>query len=159
MCLWSGGHVGSYGRGVSPGVGWAYETEVVMSVIGSEVGAVVARATSSQWLLRLLLAMIGWLVVMQIALERSLFPPIGLIQAAFLAVPTVLVARRWRHGALTASVFTAVMLLAAVPSLVQDLGDPGNPVTFVWNVVALPLLVALVAVAFGAARASRSAVR
>jgi hypothetical protein len=104
---------------------------------------------------RLLWAMIAWRVVMQIAVERSLFPPIGLIQAAFLAVPAVLLARRRRHAPVVTTVFVGVVLLAAVPYLVKDLGNPGDVVTFVWNVVAAPLLVGLFVASAAAVRASR----
>lgn len=107
--------------------------------------------------LMLLIAGMAWLVVMQAAVERSLFPPIGLVQVALLAVPAVLVARRGRGGLATATGVTGLILLAAVPFLVHDLSRPGDVVTFGWNLVALPLFAALPFVSLRAARARRRA--
>lgn len=100
-----------------------------------------ARTRTDRALLVLITAMAAWLLVMQAVVERSLFPPIGIIQAAWLAVPAVLVARNVRGAAVVATVMTGVVLLAAVPFLAQDLTDLGHPVAFAWNVVALPLVV------------------
>ncbi|HET6910963.1 MAG TPA: hypothetical protein VFH54_16650 [Mycobacteriales bacterium] len=107
----------------------------------------------------LLWAMIGWLVVMQIAVVRSVFPPIGLIQVAFLAVPAVLLARGWRHAHVLAAVFAGVVLLAGVPFLIKDLSEPRDVVKFAWNVVCAPLLVGLFVASIGAARAARRTAR
>lgn len=109
--------------------------------------------------LRLLLAMVGWLVVMQIAVVRALFPPIGLVQAVFLAIPALLLARGWRHAPVLAAVFVSVILAGAVPFLVKDLSEPGNVVSFAWNVVAAPLLVTLWVASLAAVRAVRRAQR
>lgn len=96
---------------------------------------------------------------MQAAVERSLFPPIGIMQAAWLAVPAVLVARNVRGAAVVATVMTGVVLLAAIPFLAQDLTDPGHPVAFAWNVVALPLVVGEFVAAVRAAVAERRSAR
>lgn len=104
---------------------------------------------------RLLLAMIVWLVVMQVAVVRSLFPPIGLIQAVFLAIPAFLLARGWRHAPVLTAVSVTLVLLGAVPFVVKDLGDPADVVTFVWNVVAAPLLVVLWVASLASVRAAR----
>jgi len=96
---------------------------------------------------------IVWLLVMQAAVERSVVPPIGIIQALALAVPVVMIARRVRGGLVTATVITGLILLAGVPHLVSDLSHPREVITFIWNVVALPLFVALPYVALRAALA------
>lgn len=100
-----------------------------------------ARAREDRILLALITAMAGWLLVMQAVVERSLFPPIGIIQAVWLAIPALLVARHVRGASVVATVMTGVVLVAAVPFLAQDLTDFGHPVAFAWNVVALPLVV------------------
>ena len=99
------------------------------------------RTREERTLLALITAMAVWLLVMQAVVERSLFPPIGILQAVWLAVPAVLLARNVRGAAVVATVMTAVVLVAAVPFLAQDLTDLGHPVAFAWNVVALPLVV------------------
>lgn len=127
----------------------------------SELSGVVGRTAGSSGktahlaVQRLLLAMIAWLVVMQLAVVRSLFPPIGLIQAVFLAIPAFLLARGWRHAPVLTAVFVSVVLVGAVPFLVKDLSEPGEVVTFAWNVLAAPLLVALWIASLGAVRAAR----
>ena len=100
-----------------------------------------ARTRADRTLLALLTAMALWLLVMQAVVERSPFPPIGILQAAWLAIPAVLVARNVRGAAVVATVMTAVVLIAAVPFLAQDLTDLGHPVAFAWNVIALPLVI------------------
>lgn len=102
--------------------------------------------------LRLLVAGIVWLLVMQAAVERGVVPPIGIIQALALTVPAVMIARHVRGGLVTATVITGLILLAGVPHLISDLSHPREVITFVWNVVALPLFVALPCVALRAAR-------
>lgn len=109
----------------------------------------------AQLTLRLLLAGMVWLLVMQAAVERSLVPPIGIVQALLLAVPTVMVARRVRGGLVTATAVTGLILLAAVPFLIKDLSRPSDLVTFSWNLVALPLFAALPFVSLRAVRAQR----
>jgi hypothetical protein len=100
-----------------------------------------ARTREDRTLLALVAAMAVWLLVMQAVVERSLFPPIGIIQAAWLTIPAVLVAKNARGAAVVATVMTVVVLIGAVPFLAQDLTDLGHPVAFVWNVIALPLVV------------------
>ena len=112
-----------------------------------------ARTREDRTLLALITAMDVWLLVMQAVVERSLVPPTGIIQAGWLAVPAVLVARNVRGAAVVATVMTGVVLVAAIPFLAQDLTDLGHPVAFAWNVVALPLVVGEFAAAI------RSAVR
>jgi hypothetical protein len=119
----------------------------------------VTRTREDRILLALIIAMAVWLLVMQAVVERSLFPPIGLIQAVWLAVPAVLVARNVRGAAITATVMTGVVLIAAIPFLAQDLTDLGHPVAFAWNVVALPLVVGEFAAAVRAVVARRRSVR
>jgi hypothetical protein len=114
-------------------------------------------AAPTRLILRFLIAGIVWLLVMQAILERSLMPPVGLIQAVLLAIPTVMILRRTRGGLVTATVITALILLAAIPPLISDLSDPGKVVTFVWNVIAAPLFTALPFIAFRAVRRSRKA--
>lgn len=117
-----------------------------------------AAGTRHRVLEAFLLAMMSWLLVMQFAVERSLQPPIGLIQVAFLAIPAVLLLRGRRHAPLLALVFAALTLAGAVPSLVADLGKPDELVQFLWNIVAAPLIVGLVvAAAMATARTYRSA--
>ena len=118
-----------------------------------------ARTREDRTLLALLTAMAVWLLVMQAAVERSLVPPIGIIQAAWLAVPAVLVARNVRGAAVVATVMTGVVLVAAIPFLAQDLTDLGHPVAFAWNVVALPLVVGEFVAAIRAVVARRRSVR
>lgn len=128
--------------------------------VSDAVRRVGADAVAGNGLLgRLLIGMITWLVVMQIVLVRSVYPPIGLIQAAWLTVPLVLLVRGWRHASVVAAAFAGVVLLAGVPFLIKDLGRPEDVVTFAWNVVCAPLLVALFAVSIRAARAERRAAR
>lgn len=114
-----------------------------------------ARTRTDRTLLALLTAMAAWLLVMQAVVERSLFPPIGIIQAVWLAVPVLLLARNVRGAAVVATVMTGVVLVAAVPFLAQDLTDLGHPVAFAWNVVALPLVVGEFAAAIRAVVAGR----
>lgn len=90
-------------------------------------------------------------------MERSLVPPIGLVQVVLLAVPAVLIVRRVRGGRTAATIVTGLILLAAVPFLVHDLSRPGDVVTFGSNVVALPLFAALPFVSLRAVRAQRRA--
>lgn len=106
--------------------------------------------------LGLLIAGIAWLLVMQAAVERSIVPPIGIIQALLLAVPAIMIARRVRGGLMTATVITGLILLGAVPFLIDDLSHPGEVVTFVWNIVALPLFAVLPFAAFRAVRSQQS---
>ena len=49
-----------------------------------------ARTRADRTLLALLTAMALWLLVMQAVVERSPFPPIGILQAAWLAIPAAL---------------------------------------------------------------------
>lgn len=114
-----------------------------------------ARTRTDRTLLVLITAMAAWLLVMQAVVERSLFPPIGVIQAVWLAVPAVLVAKNVRGAAVVATVMTGVVLIAAVPFLAHDLTDLGHPVAFAWNVVALPLVVGEFAAAIRAVVAGR----
>ena len=118
-----------------------------------------ARARVDRTLLVLITAMAVWLLVMQAVVERSLFPPIGIIQAVWLAIPAVLVAKQVRGAALVATVMTGVVLVAAVPFLAQDLTDLGHPVAFAWNVVALPLVIGEFAASIRAVVARRRSVR
>lgn len=105
----------------------------------------------------LLFAMIVWLLVMQAAIVQSGIPPIGIIQAVWLAVPAVLVARGFRHGPLVAAVMSGIVLLGAVAPLIDDLSSPGMTIIFVWNVVALPLVVAMFVAAVWVTWARRAA--
>ena len=113
-------------------------------------------AAPTRLTLRFLIAGAIWLLVMQAVVEHSLMPPIGLIQAVLLAIPTVMILRRTRGALVVATVITALILLAAIPSLISDLSDPGEVVTFVWNLAAAPLFVALPFVAFRAVRRART---
>jgi hypothetical protein len=117
------------------------------------------RTRENRILLGLLVAMAAWLLLMQAVVERSLVPPIGIIQAVWLAVPAVLVARRVRLAPVVAVVMTGVVLAAAVPFLAQDLTDLGHPVAFAWNVVALPLVVGEFVAAIRAVVAQRRSAR
>ena len=117
------------------------------------------RPREDRTMLALITAMACWVLVMQAVVERSLFPPIGIIQAVWLAVPAVLVAKRVRGAAVVATVMTGVVLAAAVPFLAQDLRDLGHPVAFVWNVIALPLVVGEFAASIRAVVARRRSVR
>lgn len=114
-----------------------------------------ALTPSARLTLRLLSAGIVWLLVMQAVVERNVVPPIGIIQALLLAVPTIMIGRSVRGGLVTATITTGLILLAAVPFLIGDLSRPSEVITFVWNVVALPLFAALPFVAFRAARSQR----
>lgn len=116
------------------------------------------RTREDRTLLALITAMAVWLLVMQAVVERSLFPPIGIIQAVWLAIPAVLVARQVRGAAVVATVMTGVVLLAAIPFLAQDLTDPSHPVAFVWNLVAAPLALGQFAAAIRAVVVRRRAV-
>jgi hypothetical protein len=118
-----------------------------------------SRTRENRVLLGLLVAMAAWLLLMQAVVERSLVPPIGIIQAVWLAVPAVLVARRVRLAPVVAVVMTGVVLAAAVPFLAQDLTDLGHPVAFAWNVVALPLVVGEFVAAIRAVVAQRRSAR
>jgi hypothetical protein len=118
-----------------------------------------ARTREDRILLALVTAMAVWLLVMQAVVERSLFPPIGIIQAVWLAIPAVLVAKNVRGAAVVATVMTAVVLIAAVPFLAQDLTDLGRPVAFTWNVIALPLVVGEFVAAIRAVAARRRSAR
>ncbi len=115
-----------------------------------------AVTPSARLTLGLLIAGIAWLLVMQAVVERSIVPPIGIIQALLLAVPAIMIARRVRGGLMTATVITGLILLGAVPFLIADLSHPGEVVTFVWNIVALPLFAVLPFAAFRAVRSQRS---
>jgi len=117
------------------------------------------RTREDRTALALITAMAVWLLVMQAVVERSLFPPIGIIQAVWLAVPAVLLARNVRGAAVVATVMTAVVLVAAVPFLAQDLTDLSHPVAFAWNLVAAPLTVAELAASIRAVVARRRSVR
>jgi hypothetical protein len=117
------------------------------------------RTRDNRILLGLLVAMAAWLLLMQAVVERSLVPPIGIIQAVWLAVPAVLVARGARLAPVVAVVMTGVVLAAAVPFLAQDLTDLGHPVAFAWNVVALPLVVGEFVAAIRAVVAQRRSAR
>jgi hypothetical protein len=117
------------------------------------------RTREDRTMLALITAMAGWVLVMQAVVERSLFPPIGIIQAAWLAVPAVLVAKRVRGAAVVATVMTGVVLAAAIPFLAQDLTDLGHPVAFAWNVIALPLVVGEFAASIRAVVARRRSAR
>src|SRR5690349_9594802 len=131
-----------------------------MTVAGTRPAATrPVRTRADRTLLFFLFAMAGWLLVMQAVVERSLFPPIGIIQAAWLAIPAVLVARKVRGAAIVATVMTAVVLIGAIPFLAQDLTDLGHPVAFVWNVVALPLVVGEFVAAIRAVVARRRSAR
>ena len=114
-----------------------------MSVAAERLPITASPTRGSRVLLGLLSAMIVWLLVMQSAVVQSVIPPIGIIQAVWLAVPAVLVARGFRHGPLVAAVMSGIVLLGAVPPLIDDLSSPGMTIIFVWNVVALPLVVAM----------------
>jgi hypothetical protein len=118
-----------------------------------------ARTREDRILLALVTAMAVWLLVMQAVVERSLFPPIGVIQAVWLAIPAVLVAKNVRGAAVVATVMTGVVLIAAVPFLAQDLTDLGRPVAFTWNVIALPLVVGEFVAAIRAVAARRRSAR
>jgi hypothetical protein len=117
------------------------------------------RTREDRTMLALITAMAGWVLVMQAVVERSFFPPIGIIQAAWLAVPAVLVAKRVRGAAVVATVMTGVVLAAAIPFLAQDLTDLGHPVAFAWNVIALPLVVGEFAASIRAIVARRRSAR
>jgi hypothetical protein len=117
------------------------------------------RSREDRAALVLITAMATWLLVMQAAVEGSLVPPIGIIQAAWLAIPAVLLARNVRGAAVVATVMTGVVLVAAVPFLAQDLTDLGHPVAFAWNVIALPLVVGEFAASIRAVVARRRSVR
>lgn len=123
-----------------------------MSTSTAHQTTMAARTPPVRLTLRMLVAGIVWLLVMQVAVERSVMPPIGIIQALVLAVPAIMIARRVRGGLVTATVITGLILLAGVPHLISDLSHPREVITFVWNVVALPLFVALPFVALRAAR-------
>lgn len=118
-----------------------------------------ARTRADRTVLALITAMAFWLLVMQAVVERSLFPPIGIIQAVWLAIPAVLVAKNARGAAVVATVMTAVVLIGAIPFLAQDLTDLGHPVAFAWNVVALPLVVGEFVAAIRAVVARRRSAR
>lgn len=118
-----------------------------------------SRTRENRILLGLLVAMAAWLLLMQAVVERSLVPPIGILQAVWLAVPAVLVARRVRLAPVVAVVMTGVVLAAAVPFLAQDLTNLGRPVAFAWNVVALPLVVGEFVAAIRAVVAQRRSAR
>ncbi len=128
-----------------------------MSVAAERLPMTTTPTRGTRVLLGLLLAMIVWLLVMQAAVERSVFPPISIIQAVWLAVPAVLVARGFRNGPLVAAVMSGILLLAAVPPLIDDLSSPGMTIVFVWNVVALPLAAAEFVVAVCVCWARRAA--
>jgi len=128
-----------------------------MSVAAERLPITTTSTRGARVLLGLLFAMIVWLLVMQAAVERSVIPPIGIIQAVWLAVPAVLVARGFRHGPLVAAVMSGIVLLGAVAPLIDDLSSPGMTIIFFWNVVALPLVVAMFVAAVWVSWARRAA--
>jgi len=110
----------------------------------------VALTSPARLTLRLLIAAVAWLLVMRAAVERSLPPPIGIIQALLLAVPASMIIRHIRGGLLTATIIAGLILLGAIPFSIADLSQPSAVVTFAWNVAALPLFTVLPFVAFQA---------
>lgn len=75
--------------------------------------------------------------------EQSLFPPIGFIQAIVVAVPLVMVWRGVRGGFITAAVVVVLLLMASAGPIVSDLATPATVSSFVWTIICLPVMLAL----------------
>ena len=96
-------------------------------------------ATVTLWLL---VATVVMMLLLQLV-EQSLFPPIGFIQAIVVAVPLVMVWCGVRGGFVTTAVVIALLLLASAGPIVSDLATPATVSTFVWTIICLPLMLAL----------------
>lgn len=100
-----------------------------------------ARSPASSATLWLLVAAVVLMLMLQLVVG-GLVPPIGLIQAAVLAVPLVLVAVRARGGFITTVVLVALLLLASVGPILDDLSTPSRLPSFLWTLVTVPELIA-----------------
>lgn len=98
-----------------------------------------AAATVTLWLL---VATVVMMLLLQLV-ERSLFPPIGFIQAIIVAVPLVMVWRGVRGGFVTAAVVVVLLIVASAGPIVSDLTTPTRGLSFVWTIVVLPIMLAL----------------
>jgi hypothetical protein len=114
-------------------------------VTGAPVRSRAASAT-----LWLLAGAVVLMLLLQLVVG-GLMPPIGLIQAVVLAVPLVMVRARVRGGYITAVVLIALLLLASVGPIVDDLSTPGRLASFLWTLVTVPELIATAAAAVLAA--------
>ena len=102
------------------------------------------RAPHSRLMVVLLTAFAGWCVVMQIALFRSLMPPIGLIQALIFGLAAIAAARWGRPGLIGATIVSCLALLINMPSVIRDLTHPEAVGDFVWTLLALTILIAAI---------------
>lgn len=113
-----------------------------MSTQTRSTGRLGRRGTAAAVTLWLLVATVIMMLLLQLV-EQSLFPPIGFIQAVIVAVPLVMVWRGVRGGFVTAAVVVVLLLLASAGLIVSDLSTPTRAPSFVWTIVALPIMLAL----------------